>query len=444
MTKIPTAAPVPLYGAEHAADPQRSYDLLRLQGAVGLAEIAPGVVVHLVTDYRAALDLLQDAETWTKDTRGWLSQVPLSSPIRPNVEWRDSLFYADGEYHAHLRKVITDSFGLLDPHDVRMVTFRFADTLVQRFADTGTVDLVDQYARQLPLMVFNQLFGMPDEYGPRLVDALAAMVDTDPERQAAGGQAFGEYLGTLYQTKAEQRGHDLTSWFIDHPNGLNQEEAVNQILITLGAGNEPLSNLIANTCVRMLSDARYFGTLTTGSLPIQHAIHEALWQNSPLANYSLHFPKRDLTFHGTHLPAGSPVMVSYAAANTCPHAGVPSDGYRSGTKAHLAFAAGPHACPARDLALLIATAAIERLTSYLPDIELAVPVEQLTYREGPFHRTLTALPARFTPLAPDAEGATPWSRSPADAGPDAGPNAGPDAAPAPTAGPTAAPLAARA
>jgi cytochrome P450 len=419
VTITPAPAPVPLYGAEHAADPQRSYEQLRLQGPVGVAEIAPGVVVHLVTDYRAALDLLQDAESWTKDTRGWLSEVPENSPIRPNVEWRDSLFYADGDYHAHLRKVITDSFGLLDPHEVRVVTFRYADTLLQDFADTGTVDLVSQYAQQLPLMIFNALFGMPDEYGPQLVRALAAMVDTDPEKKAEGGQAFGAYLATLYQTKAAQRGHDLTSWFIDHPNGLSQEEAVNQILITLGAGNEPLSNLIANTCVRMLSDDRYFGTLTTGSLPVQHAIHEALWENSPLANYSLHFPKRDITFHGTHIRAGSPVMVSYAAANTCPHAGLPSDGFRSGTKAHLAFAAGPHACPARDLALLIATAAIERLASYLPDIELAVPVDQLTYRDGPFHRTLTALPARFTPLAPDAKGATPWSRNPAGTAPDA-------------------------
>ncbi|MEV0494430.1 cytochrome P450 [Streptomyces atratus] len=412
MTLTPPEAPVSLHGAEHAANPQRSYELLRLQGPVAEAEVAPGVVVHLVTDYRAALDLLQDTDTWTKDTRSWLPQVPQDSPIRPLVEWRPSLFFADGEAHAHLRRVITDSFGLLDPHDVRVLTFRYADTLLQEFADTGTVDLVRQYAQQLPLMVFNALFGMPDEEGPRLVWALGAMMDSDPETQAAGEQSFGAYLETLYGTKAAQRGHDLTSWFIDHPNGLNQEEAVNQILITLGAGNEPLGNLIANTLVRMLSDDRYFGTLTTGSLPIQHAIDDALWHDAPLANYSVHVPKKDVTFHGTRIPTGSPVMVSYAAANTCPHSGMPTDGYRSGNKAHLAFAAGPHACPARDVAMLIATAAIERLLTYLPDIELDVPADKLTYRPGAVYRTLTALPARFTPLTPDADGATPWSRSP--------------------------------
>lgn len=412
MTLTPAeVSAVPLHGTEHAADPQRSYELLRLQGPVGLAEVAPGVVVHLVTDYRAALDLLQDADTWTKDTRSWLPQVPEDSPIRLLVEWRPSLFFADGEAHAHLRRVITDSFGLLDPHDVRILTFRYADTLIQEFADTGVVDLVRQYAQQLPLMVFNALFGMPDEEGPQLVRALESMMDSDPEKQSAGAQSFGAYLETLYGTKLAQRGHDLTSWFIDHPNGLNQEEAVNQILITLGAGNEPLCNLIANTLVRMLSDDRYFGTLTTGSLPIQNAIDDALWHDAPLANYSVHLAKKEVTFHGTRIPAGSPVMVSYAAANTCPHSGLPSDGYRSGTKAHLAFAAGPHACPARDIATLIATAAIERLLTYLPDIELDGLPEKLTYRPGAVHRTLTALPARFTPLTPDANGATPWSRS---------------------------------
>lgn len=402
--------PVPLYGPEHAADPDRSFELLRRQGPVGIAEVDPGVCVYLVTDYRAALDLLLDTETWTKDTRGWMDQVPPDGTMRAHVEYRPSLFFADGEHHAYLRRVITDSFSLLDPHDVRELTFRYADTLLQEFAHRGEADLVAQYAYRLPLMVFNALFGMPDEYAPQLIKALTDMVDTDTVTKAEGAKSFEAYLGALYAAKAAQRGHDLTSWFIDHPNRLSADEVIQQILITLGAGNEPLSNLIANTLARMLSDDRYFGTLTTGNLPIRHAIDDALWNDSPLANYSLHFPKWDIHFHGTLIRAGSPVMVSYSAANTCPHADRPRDGHRSGSRAHLAFAAGPHSCPARSTALLVATAAIERLTSYLPDIELAVPRSELTYRPSPIYRTLTALPARFTPVVPSSKGASPWGR----------------------------------
>lgn len=397
-TTLPTA--VPLYGPEHAADPERSYARLRQQGAVGIAEVAPGVAVYLVVDYRAALDLLQDTDTWTKDTRNWMDRVPPDSPIRPMVEWRPSLFFADGEEHAQLRRVITDSLGLLDPAEVRQATFRYADTLIQRFSRIGVVDLVASYAYRMPLMVFNGLFGAPDDRADQLIDALSDMVTTDPATKARGEQALTTYLSELYAQKAERRGDDLTSWFIDHPRGLSPEEVVSQITIMLGAGNEALCNLIASTLVRLLSDQRYRATLTTGSLPIAHAIDEALWQEAPIANYSLHFPRAEVNFHGTVIPADAPVMVSFAAANSCPYSGAPTQSEnRSGHRAHLSWAAGPHACPASSIAYLVATAAIERLISVLPDITLATDRDQLTYHSGPVFRSLTALPARFTPVA---------------------------------------------
>ena len=49
---------------------------------------------------------------------------------------------------------------------------------------------------------------------------------------------------------------------------------------------------------------------------------------------------------------------------------------------------------------MIASVAIEQLLDRLPDIELAVPLEELTWRPGPFHRALAALPVRFPPVAP--------------------------------------------
>lgn len=67
-------------------------------------------------------------------------------------------------------------------------------------------------------------------------------------------------------------------------------------------------------------------------------------------------------------------MVSYAAVNTCPHTSQATDEeQRSDHKAHLAFAAGPHACPAENIVFVISVAAIERLMGRLPDIALTVP-----------------------------------------------------------------------
>lgn len=405
-------APVKVYGPEFAADPNRFYAHLRQYGALAPVEIAPDVTAMLVTDYRAALDLLHDEETWSKDSRGWMQTVPQDTPVMPMLSWRPNVFYSDGAAHDRYRQVITDSFKLVEPHELRTRVHHAADTLIRRFGDKGEADLIGEYARLIPLLMFNNLFGMPDSYGERLISALGGMLDgNSPEEAAAANAAYEAYIMELVGAKKAQRGPDLTSWFMDHPNNLTDEELIHQVILTMGAGNEPLANLIGNALSRMLSDDRYYSTLSGGALTVQDAINEVLWNDPPMANYSAHFPRRDVFFHGTWIRAGQLVMVSYAAANG--QFGPTSlEQARSGGGSHLSWSAGPHGCPVQRHALLIATTAIERLTAWLSDIELAVETEQLVWRNGVFHRALAALPARFTPITPNQAGATPWDSSP--------------------------------
>ncbi|UQA95470.1 cytochrome P450 [Streptomyces halobius] len=401
-------APLKLYGPDFAADPHRFYRHLRQYGALAPVEIAPDVTAMLVTDYRAALDLLHDDSTWSKDSRAWMQTVPADSPIMPMIGWRPNVFFSDGAAHARYREVITDSFRLVEPHELRARTHQAADTLIQRFGKDGRVDLIADYARLIPLLMFNGLFGMPDSYSERLIAAIAGMLEgNSPEEAAAANEEFTTCIMELVGAKKAARGPDLTSWFMDHPNELSDEELVHQIILTMGAGNEPLANLIGNALARMLSDDRYYNTLSGGALTAHDAINEVLWHDPPLTNYSAHFPLRDVFFHGTWLRAGQLVMVSYAAANS-QFGTTTLDRPGSGGGSHLAWAAGPHACPVKRHALLIATTAIERLTAWLSDIELAVDHSELVWRNGAFHRALAALPARFTPITPDQAGATPW------------------------------------
>lgn len=70
MTPYPAPAesfdrstPVRLWEDGFAVDPRRYYEALRAQGPVGWAELAPGVPAYVVTDRRAALDMLHDDAT---------------------------------------------------------------------------------------------------------------------------------------------------------------------------------------------------------------------------------------------------------------------------------------------------------------------------------------------------------------------------------------------
>ncbi|MFF3744779.1 cytochrome P450 family protein [Streptomyces kronopolitis] len=400
--------PVKLYGPDFAADPHRIYAHLRQYGALAPVEIAPEVTAMLVTDYRAALDLLHDDATWSKDSREWMTTVPPDSPVMPMLMWRPNIFYADGPAHVRYRDVVVDSFKLVEPHELRARVQRATDSLIQRFGAQGEVDLIADYARLIPLLMFNNLFGLPDSYSDRLISAIGGMLDgNSPEEAAAANEAYTGYIMELVGAKKAQRGPDLTSWFMDHPHALNDEELIHNIILTMGAGNEPLANLIGNALARMLSDDRYYNTLSGGALTAHDAINEVLWNDPPLTNYSAHYPVRDVFFHGTWVRKGQLVMVSYAAANS-QFDTTARTGPGSGGGSHLSWAAGPHACPVKRHALLIATTAIERLTAWLSDIELAVDPATLQWRNGAFHRALVALPARFTPITPDQAGATPW------------------------------------
>ncbi|WP_223767855.1 cytochrome P450 [Streptomyces huiliensis] len=390
----------PLHGPDFAADPHAVYRRLRRYGPVAPVELAPGVRAHLVTDYRAALDVLRSPEAFAKDARRWRAladgRVAPDNPVVPMMAYRPNCLFTDGEAHRRLRQAVTDSLERIDPNALRGYVERSADVLVDRVTEAGEADLLGDYAKVLPLLVFNQLFGCPPELGDRLVEGMSGIFDgVDAERANALVTATFTELIAL---KRRQPGADMTSWLMAHPAGLTDEEMIHQLVVLMGAGTEPQQNLIAGALRLLLCDDRFAGDLAGGSMPVDDALDEVLWLDPPMANYGVHYPTADLDFGGVRLRAGEPVVVSFAAANTDPALRPDHhSGQRTGNRAHLAWSAGPHHCPAKDPARLIASAAVERLLDRLPDLELAVPADRLVWRPGPFHRALTALPVRFPP-----------------------------------------------
>ncbi|MEV4566014.1 cytochrome P450 [Nonomuraea sp. NPDC049419] len=401
-----------LYGPEFTNDPQAVYARLRERhGAVAPVEIAPGVQAHLVIGYQAALDVLTNAGgVWSKDSRPWqvrLPDTPGAAAALGMLAHRDNVLFSDGADHARYRRVVIDCYSMIQPHKLRDMVIEVSDSLIRGFAAKGSADLVHEFARPIPLRVFNLLLGRPDSDSAALISALYDMMEADPEAGARGSENYYRYIIELIESKYASRGDDLTSWFIDHPAGLTQQEVIEALVVTLAAGFDPMASLISNTISRMVSDDRYYSSLTNGALSTYDALMEALRAEPAMANYGPYFTTRAVDFHGTWIQPAELVLVSYAAANTEP-THLP-DELRSDGGSYLGFGAGAHRCPASDPATLIAMTAIERLTSYLSDLELDVPREKLEWRPGPFIRSLAALPVSFTPIRPDQPGESPWS-----------------------------------
>ncbi|WP_433490590.1 hypothetical protein [Nocardia grenadensis] len=184
---------------------------------------------------------------------------------------------------------------------------------------------------------------------------------------------------------------------MQHESGLDDMEMVQQAALVYAAGTEPTTSLITTTLRLMLIDERFGSHMLGGSLSTRDAIDEVLFTDPPLPNFCTSYPRQPILIGNTWLPADQPVVISIAACNTDPKIG---GGERIGNRSHLAWGQGSHACMAENIARIIAGEAVDQLLDALPEIELAIPAEELTWRPGLFHHALSELPVQFPPSAP--------------------------------------------
>lgn len=386
-----------LYAPEFAADPHSAYrDLRRDHGPLVPVDIAPGISATLVLGYREALHVFGDPARFPADPRLWQARLDTACPAMA-MGWQPTATRTTGDEHARYRHAVTSSLDRIDLHMLRRMVERAAVTLINEFCHAGTADLLNQYAVPLTIEIIDQLLGFTPETGDAMFDAMMTLRDApDPAAATQANAVIHTAMHTLIATKRATPAHDLPSWLMADPAALDDAEIAHATTMLYTAGTEPTWNLIANTLLLMTTDPRFGSDLLGGALSARDAIDEALFADPPIANSCLSYPRQPQLLGDTWLPEHQPVMISLAGCNDDPAV----NGERTGNRSHLAWGAGPHACPAQSLAMLIANEALDQLLDALPDLELAVPVAELTWRPGPFHRALTALRITFPPSPP--------------------------------------------
>ncbi|HEY1179206.1 MAG TPA: cytochrome P450 [Phytomonospora sp.] len=385
----------PLYAPEYAADPHGAYRELRARfGSLVPVELSPGVPATLVIGYHDAVRILNDPEHFPADPRMWQRGVPEDCPVRPMLEWRPNALRSAGAEHTRYRQANTAALDGVDLHALHATVERLAVPLINSFCTTGSADLLTQYAWPLTFQVINAMLGCPPEIGERVAKGMAAIFELDDAE--AGNEMLTTALVELVGVKKEGAHDDVTSRLMAHKNGLDDVEMIHQLVTLYGAGIEPLTNLISNTLLLMLTDDRFAGNVLGGSLSARDALDEVLFEDPPMANYCMSYPPQPIMIGDVWLPAHQPVLISLAGCNNDPAIAA---GDRTDNRSHLAWSIGPHACPAQSAAYLIAQDAIDQILDALPELRLAVPAGRLTWRPGPFARSLAALPVAF-PASP--------------------------------------------
>jgi cytochrome P450 len=392
----PEVAEICLRSYKFNADPHSGYRTLRSQyGSMVPLELAPNVPATLVLGYRVALRILHDPAHFPADPRTWQQRIPEDSPIRPMLEWHPNAQRNSGAAHARYRQAYATSIEGIDLHSLHATVERIAIPLINGFCMDGSADLLSQYIFPLVFEVLNQMVGCPAELGERVATGMAAIYDTI--NADLGTQMVQEALMELIRLRRAHPADDIASRLAHHPAGLDDAELQSQLFGFYGAGIEPQQNLIANTLLLILADDRFGDSVVGGSLSTRDALDEVLFNDPPLANVCATYPLQPVLVDDTWLPAHQLVLISLSGCNNDPTI---RQGDHTGNRSHLAWGAGPHACPAKSVAFLIAQDAIDQLLDALPELRLATSQEDLSWRPGPFHRAMEALPVVFPKSTP--------------------------------------------
>lgn len=399
-----TGGVVRLYGAAAEADPMGLYEQLRERyGAVAPVLLHGDLPAWLVLGYRENLDVMRTPSRFSRDSRNWRDmregKLTPEHPLAPISTWQPICAFADGQVHERWRDAINDSIGRFDRRGMRRHITRFAGQLVDQFCTGGKADLVDDFAEHLPMLVMTQLIGMPEEYGPRLVKAARDMIK-GTETAVASNAYVQETLRKLVVRKRADPGPDFTSWLLEHPSELTDDEVQQHLRLVLIAAYETTANLIANTLRMVLTDPRCRANLAGGHMTLPDAVEQILWDEPPFTTILGRWATQDTELGGHKIKSGDPLVLGLAAANLDtairPDPTAPVHGNRS----HLAFSGGAHECPGQDIGRAIADTGIEALLTRLPDIRLAVPEDELTWVSALMSRHLVELPVEFTPQQP--------------------------------------------
>lgn len=394
-TPVSAGSRIRLDDPAFAADPHRAYaEMRRRHGPLVPVELAAGVPATLVIGYQVAVRILNDEQHFPADSRRWEQKAGPGCPLVPMLGYRQNALRTAVPEHERYRRTIMAALETVDLHKVNDTVARAAESLINGFCERGSADLQGEYAYPLTFRVLSELLGFPEHAAAEAYEGMAAMLEgVDAE---AGQQRFVQALIGVIQQKQAAPGDDLTSALLRQPDALDPMEMVNQTALLFSMGTEPTCNLILNALLLMMTDEQYGGQVLSGAMATRDAIDAVLFQDPPLANWSVSYPRQPQLVGDTWLPADEPVVISLAACNNDPAV----RGDRRGNRSHLAWGAGPHACPAQSLGRTIASQAIDLLLDALPDLQRRDPAEPVDWRPGQFHRAPATLPVSFPACAP--------------------------------------------
>jgi cytochrome P450 len=382
-------------------DPAQAYADFRRTEAPTKVSTPAGVDAYVVSRY-------DDVRTLLRDSRLSSRSAPSDHVVPDADQDREaesgSILHVDGAAHKRLRRMLATEFAVkrmeaMRPRIAEMIEAQL-DTML---AADGPVDLVQAFALPIPSLVICELLGVPyadrDEFQER--SALLVRVDGDPDEMMRVSDALTQYMVGLVMARQAKREDDLLSRLITRGEELGEPltlpELVSVGITLLIAGHETTANMIALSTLALLRNPAQLDALRADPTLAPAAAEELLRYLSVVQFGLFRHVTDDLPVGPSTIEAGGFLIAALSAANRDESVFPEPDrlDLERQDAAHIAFGFGPHQCLGQQLARVELQEVFTRLYARIPTLRLAVPFEEIEYRNNTLVYGVTALPVTW-------------------------------------------------
>jgi cytochrome P450 len=363
--------------------PYEQYARLRRHDPVHWSELLEGWVL---TRHDDVVALLRDPTISVElDNARATSVVELQRARQASTGRRsDTLVLRDDPDHNRLRKLLQRPFGPRPVEALRAMITDRVDAALAELAPRGEMDVVGDFAYPLPVAVFNEMLGLPDEDAPRVrawIQAVARMLDPviDDDEHARCRALMNDmydYLDELIEVKRAAPADDVLTALVqaeEDGDRLTRDELVAQVVTLYVAGHEPTMSLIGNGLLALLRQPEQLAQLRAHPDLLPNAVNELLRFDGP-NQFVRRIALQPTTIGGRPVAAGDVIYAAVGAANRDPDRWDEPDRVRvdrDDAAHHVQFGSGIHHCLGAHLARLQAEVALGALVLRLDDVALA-------------------------------------------------------------------------
>lgn len=378
--EAPVIRPAPasnadLFSDATLADPYPVYRELReLGGAVWLDRLDMFILTRFA-DVQAAL---ADWESFTS-AKGVMMNQQMNDTLQGIV------LCSDDPEHAAMRKVL---LAPLLPSELRTLAENItmeAEALVERLVAKKSFDAATELAQYLPVTIVSELVGLPEEGRERMLEWAAAnfdcfgpmnqrTLDAFPTVREMVGFAFTECV----PEKLKPGSWAARIWEAAERGEIRHEQCPIMMNDYMGPSLDTTIFATGAAIMLLADNPDQWDILRGNPGMIPNAVNEVVRIESPIQAFS-RVTTRDVEIDGITVPAGSRVILSYAAANRDPRKWEDPDRFdvRRRVIDHLGFGHGAHQCIGNNLARMEISALLNALVKRVSRIELNYSERQL-------------------------------------------------------------------